>query len=93
MVVTLAGEPALKGRDLLVICDGFVDDRVPTHSFILARGGRSLSLGTDRRTERALEAGKEYVWDPPRRRLARPPPGAAAGRWVARLRAVRTEKR
>ena len=56
MVVTLAGEPALKGRDLLVICDGFVDDRVPTHSFILARGGRSLSLGTDRRgTERALD--------------------------------------
>lgn len=53
MVVTLAGEPALKGRDLLVICDGFVDDRVPTHSFILARGGRSLSLGpTDAPSER-----------------------------------------
>ena len=63
------------------------------HSFWLVVAALSLSGPTDRRTERALEAGKEYVWDPPRRRLARPPPGAAAGRWVARLRAVRTEKR
>jgi hypothetical protein len=54
MVVTLAGEPALKGRDLLVICDGFVDDRVPTHSFILARGTWwPLSLSRDRPTHRA----------------------------------------
>lgn len=53
MVVTLAGEPALKGRDLLVICDGFVDDRVPTHSFWLVVAALPLSLGRDRPTDRA----------------------------------------